>query len=172
MGSAGLTPLDMPARFDVSQLVLDDLRARIRHALLVDRFAALDTPRMTATEVRERSDETLHILGAIYGRLQGELLTPLLTQLYDILRQVGEIDDIPLDGRIAAITHQSPLARLHATGGIQTTLAWIDALNRIGGDALALIQTQKIGRYLAEILGVPEHLIQEPTRTTSSTPIK
>src|SRR5690606_9996566 len=34
-GSAGLTPLAAPGRFDVSQLVLDDLRARIRHALLV-----------------------------------------------------------------------------------------------------------------------------------------
>ncbi len=161
MGSAGLTPLNMPARFDVSQLVLDDLRARIRHALLVDRFAALDTPRMTATEVRERSAETLHILGAVFGRLQGELLTPLLTHLYDILKQIGEIDDIPLDGRTALITHQSPMARLHAHRGIQTTLTWIDALNRIGHDAPTLIQLQNTARYLAEILGVPEYLIQE-----------
>ena len=38
VGSAGLTPLATPGRFDVSQLVLDDLRRRIRHALLVDRL--------------------------------------------------------------------------------------------------------------------------------------
>ena len=31
-GSAGLTPLAAPGNFDISQLVLDDLRARIRAA--------------------------------------------------------------------------------------------------------------------------------------------
>src|SRR3546814_7919284 len=53
-GSAGLTPLAAPGRFDVSQLVLDDLRARIRHALLVDRLGSVEAPRMTATEVHPR----------------------------------------------------------------------------------------------------------------------
>jgi hypothetical protein len=38
VGSSGLTPLAAPGRFDVSQIVLDDLRARIRHALLADRL--------------------------------------------------------------------------------------------------------------------------------------
>ena len=33
VGSSGLTPLQAPGRFDVSHLVLEDLRARIRHAL-------------------------------------------------------------------------------------------------------------------------------------------
>jgi len=57
VGSAGLTPLEAPGRFDVSQLVLDDLRARIRHALLADALGQVDAPRMTATEVLERSAE-------------------------------------------------------------------------------------------------------------------
>lgn len=37
-GSAGLTPLAAPGNFDVSQLMLNDLRSRIRQALLVDRL--------------------------------------------------------------------------------------------------------------------------------------
>ena len=55
VGSSGLTPLAAPGRFDISQLVLDDLRGRIRHALLADRLGQIDAPRMTATEVLERS---------------------------------------------------------------------------------------------------------------------
>lgn len=169
MGSAGLKPLDMPARFDVSQLVLDDLRARIRHALLIDRFAALDATRMTATEVRERSDAALQILSAIYGRLQGELLTPLLTRLYDILRENGEIADLPLDGRKVMITPLSPLARVHARQGVEATLTLVDGLNRIGSQTNNLIQARNIALYLAEILGVPERLItSEPTSTTTN----
>ena len=78
VGSAGLTPLEAPGRFDVSQLVLDDLRARIRHALLADTLGPVDGPRMTATEVIQRAGETARLLGATYGRLQSELLTPLV----------------------------------------------------------------------------------------------
>jgi hypothetical protein len=59
VGSAGLTPLEAPGKFDVSQLVLEDLRARIRHALMADALAQVDAPRMTATEVLERSADVV-----------------------------------------------------------------------------------------------------------------
>ena len=52
VGSAGLKPLDAPGRFDVSDLVLSDLRDRIRRCLLADRLGQVDQPGMTATEVR------------------------------------------------------------------------------------------------------------------------
>ncbi|KAF0112784.1 MAG: hypothetical protein FD149_2344 [Rhodospirillaceae bacterium] len=38
VGLAGLKPLEAPGRFDISQLVLTDLRARITHALLADQL--------------------------------------------------------------------------------------------------------------------------------------
>jgi hypothetical protein len=44
VGSTGLTPLQAPGEFDVSQLVLEDVRARIRHGLLADRLAQIDAP--------------------------------------------------------------------------------------------------------------------------------
>ena len=88
--SKGLQPLDMPGRFDVSELMLDSLRGRIRHALLVDRLGALSGPRMTATEVLERSAEMSLILGATYGRLQSELLTPLIKRAFAILKRRGD----------------------------------------------------------------------------------
>jgi hypothetical protein len=69
-GSAGLTPLQAPGRFDVSELVLSDLRSRIRHTLMADRLAQVNDRRMTATEVLERSAEMTRLLGAVYGRLQ------------------------------------------------------------------------------------------------------
>src|SRR5690606_16628614 len=68
VGSDGLKPLEMPSRFDVSQLVLDDLRARIRHALLIDKLGQIDSRKMTATEVIERAADMALLLGATYGR--------------------------------------------------------------------------------------------------------
>lgn len=84
IGSKGLQPLDMPGRFDISQLVLDSLQSRIRHALLADRLAPIASPKMTATEVIERSAQMSLLLGATYGRLQSELLTPLIKRAFAI----------------------------------------------------------------------------------------
>ena len=100
--SKGLQALEMPGRFDVSELMLDKLQSRIRHALLIDKLAPVASPRMTATEVLERSAEMSLLLGATYGRLQTELLTPLIKRAFQILRRRGEIPDIALDGRLVA----------------------------------------------------------------------
>lgn len=73
VGSAGLTPQKMPENFDVSQLVLNDLRQKIRHALMGNLLGQDSKQRMTATEVLERQAHMIQMLGATYGRLQCEL---------------------------------------------------------------------------------------------------
>jgi hypothetical protein len=158
-GSAGLTPLQAPGRFDVSELVLADLRARIRHTLLVDRLAPVDGPRMTATEVAERSSETARLLGAVYGRLQGELLTPLLVRALGILRRRGEIGEITLDGRLVELQWRSPLARAQARDDVRNTVLWLEQVARLGPQAAAVVDAAAAARWLARSLGVPGEIV-------------
>ncbi|EKV27053.1 Head-TO-tail joining protein [Caenispirillum salinarum AK4] len=161
VGSSGLTPLEAPGRFDVSQLVLDDLRGRIRHALLVDRLGQPDAPTMTATEVLERSAEMARILGATYGRLQSELLTPLVMRALSILRRRGEIPDMRVDGRVVDLTYQSPLARTQAQADAQNTLTWLTSVAGLGPEAAGAVDTVAAARWLGRALGVPAELIRE-----------
>ena len=161
VGSKGLTPLEMPGRFDVSQIVLDDLRARIRHSLLIDRLPQMDGRRMTATEVVERANEMALLLGATYGRLQCELLTPLIQRAYAILRRRGEVPDLAIDGRIIEIDYRSPLARAMSQRHVQTTLSWLQNVQAMGPQALAVVDLQQAARYLGEALGVPGYLIKQ-----------
>lgn len=161
VGSAGLKPLEMPSRFDVSQLVIDDLRARIRHALLIDKLGQVSGTRMTATEVVERAGEMALLLGATYGRLQSELLTPLIRRAYAVLRRRGEIADLPLDGRFVTLEYRSPLARAQAQRSIQGTLGWIGAVQSMGPVAMASVDMLSAARYLGEALGVPADLIRK-----------
>lgn len=160
-GSAGLTPLQAPGRFDVSELVLSDLRSRIRHTLLVDRLAPVDGPRMTATEVAERSAQTARLLGAVYGRLQAELLSPLLGRAVAILRRRGEIPDLAIDGRLADLHWRSPLARAQARDDVSNTLLWLEHVGRLGPEARAVIDPMAAARWLARMLGVPGELVRE-----------
>lgn len=161
VGSEGLKALDMPGRFDISQLMLDDLRGRIRHALLTDRLGQVSDRRMTATEVLERSSEMALLLGATYGRLQSEFLTPLIRRAFLILRKRGEIPDIALDGRYVALDYRAPLARAQGQRNIQNTLTWIESVLAMGPEASTAINLPRAARFLGDALGVPSDLIRK-----------
>lgn len=161
VGSRGLTPLEMPGRFDVSQLVLEDLRSRIRHAMIIDRLGPAGGPSMTATEVLERSAEMVRLLGATYGRLQVELLTPLVQKAYTILRRRGEIPDLNLNGRDIQLDYRSPLARAQAQRNVRNVLDWLAQVQAMGPDALQAVDMAASARWLGEALGVPSDIIRK-----------
>ncbi|MBS7788795.1 head-tail connector protein [Roseococcus sp. SDR] len=158
-GSAGLTPLAAPGDFDVSQLVLNDLRARIRTALLADRLGALRDQRMTATEVLERSAETARLLGATYGRLQSELLTPLVARSLAILARRGEVPPVLLDQGRVALRYESPLARVQGRADAANTLLFLDAVSKMGAAAVAEVDAAAAARWLARTLGAPAEIL-------------
>jgi len=160
VGSAGLTPLEAPGRFDISDLMLEDLRARIRHALLVDRLKPIEGSRMTATEILERSAETIRLLGATFGRLQAELLTPLVVRATGILQRRGEIPDFRVDGREVALVHQSPLARAQAQADMQGAANWLQQVLALGPEAMATVDLAAAARWMAKAAGVPASLLK------------
>jgi hypothetical protein len=113
VGSSGLTPLASGADFDVSQLVLKDLRERIRHALLADRLGLLSEKEMTATEILARNADMMRILGATYGRLLHEFIRPLCDRGLQILASRGLIPQIKLNSD-AELKYIAPIARIAA----------------------------------------------------------
>ena len=167
-GSSGLTPLAAPGNFDVSQLVLNDLRARIRTALLADRLGVTRDQRMTATEVLERSAETARLLGATYGRLQTELLTPLIARSLAILARRGEVPAIFTGGGLldqgrVALRYESPLARVQGRADAANTLLFLDAVAKMGEAAVAQVDAPAAARWLARTLGAPAEILTTPS---------
>ncbi|MCB1834258.1 MAG: head-tail connector protein [Geminicoccaceae bacterium] len=158
-GSSGLTPLQTPGRLDVSELVLEDLRANIRHTLLTDRLTPLPTTNMTATEVLERSVESARLLGAIYGRLQAELLTPLVGRAIAILVRRGEIAPLSIDGATIELQYRSPLARIQAREEMRNVMSWLDTATRLIAAGDDIIDSRATIQWLAEQLGVPRDLM-------------
>ncbi len=113
VGSSGLTPLTSGANFDVSQIILKDLRERIRHALLADRLGLLSEKEMTATEIMARNSDMMRILGATYGRLLHEFIRPLCERGLQILSRRGVIEPITLHGD-AELKYIAPIAQMVA----------------------------------------------------------
>lgn len=160
VGSSGLTPLAAPGQFSVGELVLKDLRGAIRAGLLGDQLGQPDSPRMTATEVMERSAELARVLGATYGRLQTELLTPVVERGLRILRRRGLVPRVEIDGRTVELQYRSPLAldrRKKEAGGV---LNWLGIVQGLGPEAAGLIDAPALARWLAESFGVPPNLLK------------
>lgn len=109
VGSSGLTPLHSGADFDMSQLILNDLRDRIRHTLLADRLGLLSDREMTATEVLARNADMMRVLGATYGRLLHEFIRPLCERGLQILSRRGTIEPISLHSD-AELKYLAPIA--------------------------------------------------------------
>lgn len=162
-GSKGLTPLQAAGDFDVSSLVLEDLRTRIRHALLADKLGQLGQSRMTATEVIERSDEMVRILGATYNRIQSELLNPLLDRCLSILRRRGLIPELVIDGQLAEIQYKSPLIQRQMENSAKNALTWLNALSELGANGLTYLNVDAFINWLAQSLGVPLELVKKQT---------
>ena len=170
VGSSGLTPLAAPGRFDVSQLVLEDLRARIRHALLTDRLGPVQGARMTATEVLERSAEMVRLLGATFGRLQSELLQPLLARCLAVLRRRGIVPAFALDGETASLVMRSPLAQVQARADAQGVLMWLEVVRALGPAAAGTADAAAASRWLARLLGVPADLVVSAAEAAALAP--
>lgn len=146
------------------QMTVKDLRAGIRRALLADRLGQIEGPRMTATEVLERVAEISRLLGATYGRLQSELLTPLVTRGLSILIRRGEVPALRIDGQTIDLEYKSPLARHQAQQDVQATLAFLDGLARLGPQALTIIDVPQAAQVLAAAFGVPSKILKDLDR--------
>ncbi len=127
VGSSGLTPLVSGANFDVSQIILKDLRDRIRHALLADRLGLLSEKEMTATEILARNADMMRILGATYGRMLHEFIRPMCERGLQILSRRGVIAPISLHGD-AELKYIAPIAQMVAAESV------ISTNNNNGGD--------------------------------------
>lgn len=114
VGSSGLTPLTSGANFDVSQIILKDLRERIRHAMLADRLGLLSEKEMTATEILARNADMTRILGATYGRLLHEFIRPLCDRGLQILSRRGAIEKISLHSD-AELKYIAPITKMALT---------------------------------------------------------
>lgn len=91
----------------------DSLRGRIAQIFFLDQLQLREGPQMTATEVIQRTEERLRLLGPVLGRLQQEFLGPLIVRCFNILNRLRVLplppDSIPDDTELK-IHYVSPVA--------------------------------------------------------------
>ena len=163
MGSAGLQPINAAGRFDVAQLVLGDMRQNIKRALYNDMLGNPDKTPATATEVSERMADLSRRMGAAFGRLQSELVQPVLQRVVYILRKQGRIELPTVNGREIKVRATSPLAQAQANQDISSVARFLEMVGGTFGPEMLqlLIDGEEVAIHLAKKFGVPDSLIRD-----------
>ena len=162
MGSQGLQPINAAGRFDVAQLVLSDMRLNIKRALYNDMLGDPDKTPATATEVAERMADLSRRMGSAFGRLQVELVQPVLQRVIYILKKQGRIELPTLNGREVKVRSVSPLAQAQANQDISSIARFLQLVGGSFGPEMlnVLINQEEVSIHLAKKFGVPESLIR------------
>lgn len=157
------------SRIDLSYLLEDirDVRERIRSGMYTDLFLMLgsaDHSRMTATEVAERHEEKLLMLGPVLERLHNELLDPLIEMTFDRMLEAGDIPPPPeeLDGTPLNIEFVSMLAQAQRAVGLNSSDRFIMTLGQVASfkpGVLDKFDEDQWADVYADSLGVDPSLI-------------
>ena len=154
---------------DLNHLLMDiqDVRERVRGGFYADLFLMLanatDT-RMTATEVAERHEEKLLMLGPVLERLHNELLDPLIEMTFTRMLEAGAIPPPPqeLQGMELSVEFVSMLAqaqRAIGTNSVDRYVANLGAVASFKPDVLDKFDADQWADAYADMLGVDPNLI-------------
>ena len=161
--SKGLQPVQAAGSFDVASLVLNDMRLNIKRALYNDMLGNPDKTPASATEVAERMADLSRRVGSAFGRLQAELVQPVLQRVVYILKKQGRIEMPTINGREVKVRSVSPLAQAQSNQDISSVARFLEMVqSRFGPEIMnILINSEETAAYLAKKFGVPDVLIRD-----------
>ena len=159
-----ITPLNTGANIPIGLNMEEQRRAAIRQAFYVDQILTAGSPQMTATEVIQRQEERMRVIGPVLGRLMNEMLRPLIDRVFALMLRNDLLAPAPevLQGRNIDIEYVSPLARAQKSSSLNNTMRALEIL-------LPLAQSLPVGdhldpdglvRHVTDSLGVPKSTLR------------
>ena len=159
-----IEPLNIGANTPLGLNMEEQRRNSIRNAFYVNQLMMQQGPQMTATEVIQRNEEKMRLLGPVLGRLQSELLKPLIDRCFALILRKNLFRPAPefLAGQDIEIEYVSPLAKAQKSTELSSIMRAIEILGSLSNVAPVFdhINMDKLVRHLADIVGVPQKILK------------
>jgi hypothetical protein len=144
-----------------------DVRDRIRSAYYADLFLMLanDTRSgVTATEVAERHEEKLLMLGPVLERLDNELLTPKIDMAFEYCRAAGILPPAPpevqgMELKVELVSVLAQAQRMVAASGIDRLLGTVGNIAQFKPEVLDKLDFDQVVDDYSDMFGVNPALI-------------
>jgi hypothetical protein len=166
-----IEPLNIGANNPLGLNMEDQRRDSIRAVFYVNQLMMQQGPQMTATEVIQRNEEKMRLLGPVLGRLQSELLKPLIDRVFAILLRNNMLPQAPefLSGRDIEIEYVSPLAKAQKSTELQSIMRAIEILGSLANVAPVFdyVNFDNLVKHLADIVGVPQKILKSQSQVNA-----
>jgi hypothetical protein len=166
-----IEPLNIGANNPLGLNMEEQRRDSIRAVFYVNQLMMQQGPQMTATEVIQRNEEKMRLLGPVLGRLQSELLKPLIDRVFAILLRNNMLPPAPefLSGRDIEIEYVSPLAKAQKSTELQSIIRTVEILGSLANVAPVFdyINFDNLVKHLADIVGVPQKILKSQSQVNA-----
>jgi len=161
-----IQPLPLGGDFNITVAMMEDARKSVQDAFHHQLIETIRDPRMTATQVLELSAQMQRHLAPILGRMNTELLEPIIDRVFAIEARAGRLPQIPqgLEGVNIKIDYVSPVARAQQTSDARAIIDFsgiVANLANVAPDVLDIVDFDEGTRELAEALGVPPVMLRD-----------
>jgi hypothetical protein len=166
-----IEPLNIGANNPLGLNMEEQRRNSIRNAFYVNQLMMQQGPQMTATEVIQRNEEKMRLLGPVLGRLQSELLKPLIDRAFNICLRKNLFREAPefLAGKDIEIEYVSPLAKAQKSTELQAIMRGIEIMGSLANVAPVFdyVNFDKLVKHLMDIVGVPQKILKPQSQVNA-----
>lgn len=166
--TTGIRPLyDRTPRLDHLLMDIQDVRERIRSCFFADLFLMLASntnPQMTATEVAERHEEKMLMIGPVLERMHNEILDPLIEMTFARMVEANIVPPPPeelqgVDLNVEFVSVLAQAQRAIATNSIDRFVSNLGVVAQIKPEVLDKFDADHWADSYADKLGVDPELI-------------
>ena len=160
-------PLVTRANIPVGLEMANQRRESVKRGFHVDLFLTLaDKKNMTATEVVQRVEEKMLILGPALGRLMSELLDPIIGRTFNILARKGVLPEIPpaIKDKEYAVDYISPLAKAQRASEINSMnglMMMLEGLGSFNPEIVDKINFDEATDLAVDLFGVTPKILND-----------
>ncbi len=154
-----LRPLPRAGDFNISPIIINDLRQNIKRILLDESLPPDNMSARSATEIVERMKELSQNLGSAFGRLINETMIPLVSKILEVMDDAGMID-LPLrvNGLEVKVSATSPLAMAQNMDEINGIMQYYQIAQGLGPEGQMAVKIGEALDYIGDKLGIPANL--------------
>jgi hypothetical protein len=158
-----LRALPRAGDFNVSQIIINDLRMNIKKTLLDESLPPDNMSARSATEVVERMKELAQNLGSAFGRLVNETMIPLVAKTLEVMDQNGMITlPLKVDGLEVKVSPTSPLAAAQNMEEVNQIMQFAQIAQGMGPEGQLAVKTGDMIDYVADKMGIPAAIRTTP----------
>ena len=159
-----IEPLNIGQATTVTLNQENQRREAIQKTFHIDQLMISSQRSMTATEVIQRNEEKMRILGPALSRLQSELLQPMILRVFNIMlrNKLFQVAPEVLANQEIDIEYVSPMALAQRSQELQSLIRGLELFTQIGQIAPVqdYIDENGLVKNIINLLGLPAKMIK------------